>query len=68
MDLIGMNLHHQNLVAHAIIFDYDEKLHGQYTPNSVDAIFEWGVEKIELKANLLVTCNDVFILFELKIS
>ena len=35
--------HHQNLVAHAIIFDYEVKLHGQYTPNSVGKLWngEW---------------------------
>ena len=57
-----------DLVAHAIIFEYEVKLHGQYTSNSVEAIAEWGVEKIELKANLLVILNDVDILLELKTS
>ena len=66
--MLETNLDHQNLLAHAVVFEYEAKVNGSYTSSSVDATIEWGSRKAEIEAKLLFMINNIDILFGLKTS
>ena len=66
--MVETNLHHQNLLAQAVIFEYEARVNGSYTKSSVDATIQWGTNKAEIEGKLKLSLIDIDILFGLKTS
>ena len=62
------SLHQDNLLAHLKLYEYEGKVNGSYTSNSVDATLQWGQKKADVKAKCVLSWAHLESLLELKTS
>ena len=62
------SLHQDNLLAHLMLYEYEGKVNGSYTSDSVDATLQWGQKKADVKAKCVLSWTHLESLLELKTS
>ena len=62
------SLHQDNLLAHLMLYEYEGKVNGSYTSDSVDASLQWGEKRADVKAKCVLSWTHLEYLLELKTS
>ena len=62
------SLHQDNLLAHLMLYEYEGKVNGSYTGESVDATLQWGQKKADVRAKCVLSWAHLETLLELTTS
>jgi hypothetical protein len=64
--LLETSLHQDNLLAHMKLYEYEGKINGSYTADSVDATVKWGAKTADIVAKCVLSWHNIEVLLGLK--